>query len=154
MAGHHQQGIEEIGNARVHDKVGFAISRIEILAFELARPGKTQGLIPVNVSFIPERPSKGGGPDEARLRAGPPRERTGACADEGERIGELTVRRCTGFATVCSIVVNGILLKSGIPMDPDSAASCRSRTPTAAFVGGDSTTRLVDRPSEVFIRGG
>jgi len=41
-----------------------------------------------------------------------------ACADEGERIGELTVPSgYTGFATVCSIVVNGILLKSGVPMD-------------------------------------
>jgi repressor of nif and glnA expression len=41
-----------------------------------------------------------------------------ACADEGEPIGEVTVPEgYIGFATVCSIVVNGILLKNGVPMD-------------------------------------
>src|SRR4030043_24471 len=52
-------GIEEIGNARVHDKIGLAISRIEILAFRTALDlDKRQGLLPVNISFFPRRSFK------------------------------------------------------------------------------------------------
>ena len=78
-----------------------------------------------------------------------------ACADEGERIGELTVPMgYTGFATVCSIVVNGILLKSGVPMD--------SRFGGILQVKDGKPLRFVELihysgssldPSEVFIRG-
>ena len=39
-------GIEELRSALVRDKVGFAISRIELLAFRT-------GLVPVNVPFFP-----------------------------------------------------------------------------------------------------
>ena len=54
-----EQGIEEINNARVHDKIGFAISRIEILAFRTSLDlDKRQGLIPVNVSFFPRKSFK------------------------------------------------------------------------------------------------
>jgi repressor of nif and glnA expression len=115
-----EQGIEEIGNARVHDKIGFAISRIEILAFRTSLIlKKREGLLPVNVSFFPKKVFK------KAIEMMKPAFEKGlhvselvACADEGRRIGELTVPiGYIGFATVCSIVVNGILLKSGVPMD-------------------------------------
>jgi len=152
-----EQGIEEIGNARVHDKIGFAISRIEILAFRTSLDlDKRQGLLPVNVSFFPRKsfqkalelmkPAFGKGLYVSELVA---------CADEGERIGELTVPMgYTGFATVCSIVVNGILLKCGVPMD--------SRFGGILQVKDARPLRFVELihysgssldPSEVFIRG-
>jgi hypothetical protein len=78
-----------------------------------------------------------------------------ACADEGEQIGELTVPMgYTGFATVCSIVVNGILLRNGVPMD--------SRFGGILQVKDGKPLRFVELinysgssldPSEVFIRG-
>jgi repressor of nif and glnA expression len=153
-----EQGIEEIANARVHDKIGFAISRIEILAFRTSLDlDRMQGLVPVNVSFFPRKLFK------KALELMKPAFSKGlhvselvACADEGERIGELTVPAgYTGFATVCSIVVNGILLKSGVPMD--------SRFGGILQVKDGNPLRFVEvinysgsslDPSEVFIRGG
>jgi repressor of nif and glnA expression len=150
-------GIEEIRNARVHDKIGFAISRIEILAFRTSLDlDKRQGLLPVNISFFPRKVFK------KALELMKPAFSKGlyvselvACADEGERIGELTVPLgYTGFATICSIVVNGILLRNGVPMD--------SRFGGILQVKDGKPLRFVELinysgssldPSEVFIRG-
>ncbi len=152
-----QQGIEEIGNARVHDKIGFAISRIEILAFRTSLDlEKRQGLIPVNVSFIPRKVFK-----KALELMKPAFERglhvseLVACAEEGERIGELTVPAgYTGFATVCSIVVNGILLKSGIPMDSRFGGILQVKdAKPLRFVEVINYSGSSLDPSEVFIRG-
>jgi repressor of nif and glnA expression len=152
-----EMGIEEINHARVHDKIGFAISRIEILAFRTSFDlGKRQGLVPVNVSFFPRKVFK------KALELMKPAFSKGlhmselvACAEEGERIGELSVPMgYTGFATVCSIVLNGILLKNGIPMD--------SRFGGILQVKDGKPLRFVELihysgssldPSEVFIRG-
>jgi hypothetical protein len=152
-----QQGIEEIGNARVHDKIGFAISRIEILAFRTSLDlEKRQGLIPVNVSFIPRRVFK------KALELMKPAFEKGlhvseliACSEEGERIGELMVPvGYTGFATVCSIVVNGILLKSGIPMDSrfGGILQVKDAKPLRFIEIINYSGSSLD-PSEVFIRG-
>ena len=112
-------GIDELKNALVRDKVGFAISRIELLAFRTDfDPQNHTGRVPVNVSFFPkEQFSKA-------LQIMRPAFAKGLCvshlvatAREDERLGELIVPRGkVGFATVCSIVVNGILLKVGVPM--------------------------------------
>jgi len=50
------QGREELGNARVRDKIGFVLARIETLAFrtELNVESK-RGMVPINVSFFPEK---------------------------------------------------------------------------------------------------
>ncbi len=50
-----EAGIDEISHARVKDKVGFAISRIENLAFQTSLNLDTrEGAVPVNVSFFQE----------------------------------------------------------------------------------------------------
>ena len=49
-----EQGIEEVCDALVKDKVGFAISKIELLAYRTSFDYKKRcGLIPVNISFFP-----------------------------------------------------------------------------------------------------
>ncbi len=115
-----EMGIDEIANARVRDKVGLAISRIESLAYRTTfDPATMSGALPVNVSFFPRAQF------DAALAAMAPAFRRGfavsdlvAVADEGQRLGEVLVPADrVGFATVCSIVVNGVLLKNGIPMD-------------------------------------
>ncbi len=115
-----EKGIEELRNARVQDKVGYAISRIEILSykttFDITR--KT-GQVPVNVSLFPARIF----PDA--LSAMKDAFDEGFCvsdlccvAREGRFIGDMPVPAgFVGFATVCSIIFNGVLLKRGIPMD-------------------------------------
>ena len=48
-------GIKELDDARVHDKIGFAISRIESLAFQTTfDPVKRQGILPINISLFRE----------------------------------------------------------------------------------------------------
>ena len=48
-----EQGIEEVKSALVKDKVGFAISRIELLAFRTTFDSQNRtGSVPVNVSFF------------------------------------------------------------------------------------------------------
>jgi len=115
-----KKGLAEIDNAMVNDKVGFAISRIELLAFRTSFDYKSlTGLIPVNVSFFPRDTFK-----EA-LRAMKPAFESGFCvsdliavADAGQHIGEVIVPPGSiGLATICSVVINGTLLKAGIPMD-------------------------------------
>jgi repressor of nif and glnA expression len=152
-----EQGIEEIGNARVHDKIGFAISRIEILAFRTSLDlDKRQGLIPINVSFFPRKVFK------KALETMKPAFSKGlhvselvACADEGARLGELTVPvDYVGFATVCSIVVNGILLKSGVPMDSKFGGILQVKDGRPLrFVELIQYSGSSLDPSEVFIRG-
>ena len=115
-----ERGIEEVKSALVKDKVGFAISKIELLAFRTNFDHKKRcGSIPVNVSLFPNDKFS------RALQAMKPAYEAGFCvsdlvatASAGERLGELVVPQgSTGLATVCSIVINGCLLKAGVPMD-------------------------------------
>ena len=151
-----EAGIEELKDALVRDKVGFAISRIELLAFrtnfDLER---RTGSIPVNISYFPK--DKFG---EA-LRIMKPVFEKGWCvsdfvatAREGERFGDSMVPKGkVALATICSIVVNGSLLKAGVPTD--------SRFGGIMEIRDNKPIRFVELihyagssmdPSEVFIR--
>jgi repressor of nif and glnA expression len=149
-------GLEELKDALVRDKVGFAISRIELLAFRTDFDlDKRTGLVPVNISYFPKE--KFG---EA-LRVMKPVFEKGWCvsdlvatAREGERFGDAIVPKGKiALATICSIVVNGSLLKAGIPMD--------SRFGGILEIRENKPIRFVELihyagssmdPSEVFIR--
>jgi repressor of nif and glnA expression len=113
-------GIDELRSALVRDKVGFAISRIELLAFRTNFNSEEHtGSIPVNVSFFSRENFN------QALQAMKPAFAAGLCvsdlvavAKEGERLGEITVPDGKiGLATVCSIMINGSLLKAGVPID-------------------------------------
>lgn len=115
-----EQGMKEVKNALVKDKVGFVISKIEILAYRTDFDyEKRCGAIPVNVSIFPQDRFN------QALQAMKPVFESELCvsdlvavANEGERLGELTVPYGKiGLATVCSIIINGTLLKAGVPMD-------------------------------------
>jgi repressor of nif and glnA expression len=73
---------------------------------------------------------------------------------EGERVGDLVVPKAEiGFATVCSIVINGCLLKAGIPMDSKFGGilQMRKRKPLR-FVDLIHYAGSSLDPSEAFIR--
>ena len=115
-----EAGLEELKSALVRDKVGFAISRIELLAFRTDFDlDKHTGLVPVNVSFFTKENFRKALPAmEPTFRAGLCVSDLVAVANEGETLGELTVPEGrVALATVCSIVVNGCLLKAGVPID-------------------------------------
>lgn len=114
------QGREELRNALVGDKIGLVITKIELLAYQTTFDWKRRsGALPVNVSFFPRerfrrclqlmKPIF-----EAKLSVSPK-----VCvAGERERLGEAVVPEgMIGLATPCSLVINGCLLKAGIPMD-------------------------------------
>jgi repressor of nif and glnA expression len=115
-----EKGLREIESAMVTDKVGFVISRIELLAFRTSFDyERLSGQIPVNITFFPEAKF------QQALQAMEPAFERGLCvsklavsAGAGQRIGEIIIPPGKiGLATVCSIVINGTLLKAGIPMD-------------------------------------
>ncbi len=115
-----QLGLEESGSALVGDKVGFVASKIELLAYQTDFDvAKCQGKIPVNISFFPERQFK------KAIEAMKGAFQAGICVSDlvaigrrGEKLGEIVVPQGKiGLATVCSIMINGALLKAGVPMD-------------------------------------
>jgi repressor of nif and glnA expression len=115
-----EEGREELRNARVQDKVGYAISRIEILSYKTTFDISSQtGQVPVNVSLFPEKIF----PDALAAMKGAFDDGLSVsdlvCAAKGgEFLGDMNIPEgYTGFATICSIVFNGVLLKRGIPMD-------------------------------------
>lgn len=151
-----EPGVHELGDALVRDKVGLAIARIELLAFRTNLNWEEgAGLVPVNVSFFPKAQF------DRALQAMKPVFAEGLCvsemvavAHEGEQLGELTVPEGrVGLVTVCSIVINGALLKAGVPTD--------SRFGGILQVRNHKPLRFVELihyagssldPSEVFIR--
>ena len=151
-----EAGVEELGSALVRDKVGFAISRIELLAFRTNFDlEKRTGLVPVNISYFPK--DKFG---EA-LRYMKPAFEKGLCvsdlvatAREGERFGEAIVPRGrVALATVCSIVINGSLLKAGVPADSRFGGILEMRdNKPLRFVELINYAGSSMDPSEVFIR--
>ena len=149
-------GVSELGEARVQDKIGFAISRIEILAYRTTFNPKTRkGLLPVNVSLIQKNQFR-----EA-LSVMKPVFEAGLCAGEliatvaeGNRLGDILVPQGkVGFATVCSVVINGVLLKNGIPMDSKFGGilQMKNRQPLRFVEVIHYSGSSLD-PSEAFIR--
>jgi hypothetical protein len=151
-----EQGEEEIRNALVKDKVGLAISKIELLAFSTDfNYEKRCGSIPVNISFLPK------GKFTKALQAMKPAFEAGLCvselvavAQEGEHLGEFMVPEgTTGLATVCSIAINGALLKAGVPMDSKFGGILQMRNHKPfRFVELIHYAGSSLDPSEVFIR--
>jgi repressor of nif and glnA expression len=114
-----QKGREEISHALVSAKVGFIISKIETLSYLTNLDLETQeGNIILNISYFPEKKLKEAikimkpvflSPyvmsNKVVLRRG------------GEKIGDIMVPEGqVGFGTVCSVTINGIFLKNGIPV--------------------------------------
>ena len=115
-----ERGIEEVGSALVKDKVGFAISKIELLAFRTDFDlNKRTGSVPINISIFPkQRFSKALQVMKAVFTSGFCLSDLVAVAQEGDLLGETAIPRGkVGLATVCSVVINGTLLKLGVPID-------------------------------------
>jgi repressor of nif and glnA expression len=115
-----QIGLEELESALVGDKVGFVASKIELLAYQTEFDiDKRQGKVPVNISFFPERQFKKAiEVMKGAFQAGICVSELIAVAHRGEKLGGIIMPQGKiGLATVCSVIVNGALLKAGVPMD-------------------------------------
>ena len=114
------QGLEELKISLAPEQVGFIIEKLKLLTFRTTFDPQTRtGQIPINTSLIAR--------DDFRkaltvmsdiFKAGLCVSELVAIASEGEKLGSVVVPSGKiGLATVCSIVINGILLKAGIPID-------------------------------------
>jgi len=114
------QGLEELEMALAPDQVGFILDRLELLAFRTNfDPKKRTGQVPVNTSLFDEdKFGKALAAMKDTFKAGICVSELVAVASEGEKIGDVVIPSGKmGFATVCSVVINGVLLKSGVPVD-------------------------------------
>jgi len=152
-----ERGQNEISDARVQDKIGLSISRIDVLSFKTTfDPKKKRGLVPVNISFFPDHQFSGAlkimKPVFANNLAVCSRV---AVAQAGQTLGDIVVPPGKiGLATVCSIVVNGVLLKHGIPIDSKFGGILQMRkAESLRFVELISYAGSSLDPSEIFIRG-
>ncbi len=115
-----QHGRDEIESALAVDRVGFVNSRIDDLAcqadFDL--PSR-RGTLVVNLTFFPLQD------EAAAVEAMRPAFDSGLClsdlvlrAGPGERVGGLEIPADhAGWGTVCSVTLNSVFLRHGIPVE-------------------------------------
>ena len=111
-------GLEELRNCLVTDKIGFVGAKIERLAYQTnVGLRSATGRVPADISLIDQKDF----PRAVKImkgifEAGICSSSLIATAGEGSKLGELLIPPGkVGFATVCSVAVNGCLLKAGIP---------------------------------------
>jgi repressor of nif and glnA expression len=114
-----EKGREELSQSMVSEKVGFVISKIETLAYMTNFViEKQEGDIILNVSYFHPKNLR-----EALKIMKPVYNSPFVMSDrlilagEGEQIGDIVVPEGKiGLGTVCSVTINGVFLKSGIPL--------------------------------------
>jgi len=149
-------GLEELRMALAPEQVGFILEKLELLAFRTTfDPVKRTGLLPVNTSIIAKNKFRDAlSAMGATFKAGICVSDLVAVAVEGEKIGSIVIPAGKiGLATVCSVTVNGVLLKSGIPIESKfgGVLELRDSTPKrfVAILNYNGTS--LD-PSEQYIR--
>jgi hypothetical protein len=150
------QGLEELKIALAPEHVGFVLEKLETLAFQTTFDPKTRcGLVPVNTSLIDSEKLK------EVLTVFSEVYDAGFCvsefvgiAREGEKLGTMLVPEGkTGIATVCSVVVNGVLSKSGVPIESKFGGVLELRNPSPErFVAIIYYSGTSLDPSEQYIR--
>lgn len=113
------QGRKELRHALVPDKVGFVISRIETLSYLTTLDMATmEGDVILNIPLFPRKMLR-----HALKLLKPVFSSPYVMSDrviiafEGENIGDVPVPKgMVGLGTVCSVTINGIFLKAGIPV--------------------------------------
>jgi hypothetical protein len=114
------KGLRELRDAFVSDKLGFMSSRIDNLSYQMDfNIDEKKGAVIINLTLIAERDFKKA--LEIMIPVFRQKLATGnrvAVARVGEELGRMTVPEgMVALGTVCSININGILLKHHIPME-------------------------------------
>ncbi|KPJ65050.1 hypothetical protein AMJ44_11240 [candidate division WOR-1 bacterium DG_54_3] len=114
------KGREELGNALVFDKVGFLSSKFEAMAFRMDFDlDSRSGEVILNLSLFHKSDFKSAlRIMKAVFDKGFATGNKVVVAEAGQEIGGIVVPAGkVGFGTLCSINLNGILLKHSIPVD-------------------------------------
>jgi len=150
-----QKGKVELSQSSVSDKIGFIISKIETLSYLTNLDLEThQGDIILNISFLPEEKRK-----EAFKVMKPVFSSPYVMSDRivmrksGEAIGDIVVPQGQiGFGTVCSVTINGIFLKAGIPVNSKFGGVLQIDYEPLRFTSLISYEGSSLDPLEIFIR--
>ncbi len=113
------KGKEELTQALVSEKIGFIISKIETLSYLTDLDLETrEGNIILNISYFPEERLKDALALMDPIFSSPyVMSKMVVLKRSGERIGDVMVPDGqVGFGTVCSVTINGLFLKAGIPV--------------------------------------
>lgn len=113
------KGRLELAKSSVSDKIGFVISRIEALSYLSSFDVKRQnGNVVVNVSFFSEGELSNAKKIMNKIFSSPHiMSRKVVLRRGGEKIGDVVVPKGKiGFGTICSVTINAIFLKAGIPL--------------------------------------
>jgi repressor of nif and glnA expression len=115
-----ERGLEELKAGLAPDQLGFILDKLELLAFNTTFDPRTKaGLFPINTSLFDKAvfPQALNVMREA-FKAGLCVSQLVAVAREGQKLGDVVIPHGkVGLATVCSVIVNGVLLKHGVPVD-------------------------------------
>ncbi len=115
-----ERGINELNNALVGDRLGFIITRIEKLIYDTTFDLKTgEGKVIINTSIIDKKDlDKTIEMLRQVMYNGYPISPYIKLIDEGTMTSDIKIPEGkVGIATMCSITIDGILLKSGIPVN-------------------------------------
>ncbi len=116
-----EKGIEELEDALIQDRLGFIITKIETIAYNVTYdPIEDKGTVASNISFVEKKYLEETleimkNVYDARLSISP----HVLVVEEGETLGGYEVPKDMAvIATVCSITFDGVLFKAGIPVEP------------------------------------
>jgi len=151
------RGKMELRGAETVDRVGFLASTVDAMAYRMAFDlQRWTGKVIVNVSLVDAADLQAAVEEMIKVyNAGLGIGRFAAVATVGERLGGFEILRGKrGIATICSITINGVLLKAGIATHSrfGSLLEIRHNRPHrfTQIINYDGTS--ID-PLEIFIRG-
>ena len=150
------EGQKEVKEALAPQHLGFVREKLEMLAYQPTfNPEKRSGQLSINISLIDkDKFKKAVSAMKDTFKAGICVSDLVAVASEGEKLGSVVVPSGKiGLATVCSVVINGVLLKAGIPTEYrfGGVLEVRNSKPRRFVAIVDYAGTSLD-PSEQFIR--
>jgi repressor of nif and glnA expression len=150
------EGQQEIKEALVEWQLGFVVNKLKSLACQTTfNPEKRSGQLPINTSLIGKNEFKKAlSAMKDAFKAGFCVSKLVAIALEGEKLGSVVIPSGKiGFATVCSVATNGVLLKAGVPVENKYRGILEIRTsqPSRFVAIIDYAGTSLD-PSEQYIR--
>jgi repressor of nif and glnA expression len=153
-----EKGLSELESSSIIERVGFLSAKIDQLTYAMDFDlNKKSGTVVVNLSLIEPQSMLDCLDMICRVfEYGYAMGHLVTIYGPGERVGHLTIpENMIGLGTVCSITVNGVLLKYGIPTNSrfGGLLELQDRKPTrfVEIINYDGTS--ID-PLEVFIRSG
>ncbi len=153
-----QLGRDEFKRSRTAQRIGFLSAKIDAMTFGMDFDlEKCQGTVMVNTTICNPAQLKASLAEMSTVfKKGYSMGKLVSIIKEGEQIGEITIPEgMIGFCTVCSITLNGILLKHGVPMRSrfGGLLELKDGKPARFAEAIDYNGTSLD-PLVIFIRGG